>query len=135
MLSIQTKKRNTFKELSSKYNLYFLSNQNIVLISIFLISILIKSAPLGHRYTLMFCNGPCLYIFKLLKKYQVLAGDAQQTEHRPANQSVASLILSRAHSWVAGYVPSRGCTRGNHTLKFHSPSSYHPHPLSLKIKS
>ena len=33
----------------------------------------------------------------------------------------------RAHAWVAGQVPSRGCTRGNHTLMFLSFSL--PPPL------
>ena len=28
----------------------------------------------------------------------------------------------RAHAWVAGQVPSRGCWRGNHTLMFLSLS-------------
>ena len=28
----------------------------------------------------------------------------------------------RAHAWVAGQVPSRGCSRGNHTLMFLSLS-------------
>ena len=28
----------------------------------------------------------------------------------------------RAHAWLVGQVPSRGCTRGNHTLMFLSTS-------------
>ena len=38
----------------------------------------------------------------------------------------------RAHTWVAGQVPSRGRVRGNHTLMFLSVSSFLPSP-SLKI--
>ena len=36
----------------------------------------------------------------------------------------------RAHAWVAGQVPSRGCMRGNHTLMFLSLSP----SLSLCLK-
>ena len=36
----------------------------------------------------------------------------------------------RAHAWVAGQVPSRGCMRGNHTLMFLSPSFSLTSPLS-----
>ena len=39
----------------------------------------------------------------------------------------------RAHAWVAGQVPSRGCSRGSHTLMFLS-LSFPPLPLSLKNK-
>ena len=35
----------------------------------------------------------------------------------------------RAHAWVAGQVPSRGRTRGNHTLMFVSLSFSLPSPL------
>ena len=42
----------------------------------------------------------------------------------------------RAHAWVAGQVPSRGCTRVNHTLMFLSLYFSLPSPLSKKeIKS
>ena len=34
-----------------------------------------------------------------------------------------------AHAWVAGPVPNRGCTRGNHTLMFLSLSVSLPSPL------
>ena len=37
---------------------------------------------------------------------------------------------SRAHAWVAGQVPSRGCARGNHTLILLSLSFSLPSPLS-----
>ena len=36
----------------------------------------------------------------------------------------------RAHTWVAGHVPSGGRTRGNHTLMFLSLSLSFPSPLS-----
>ena len=36
----------------------------------------------------------------------------------------------RAHTWVVGQVPSRGCTRGKHTLMFLSLSFSFPSPLS-----
>ena len=38
----------------------------------------------------------------------------------------------RAHAWVSGQVPNRGCVRGNHTLifLFLSPSFPLPSPLS-----
>ena len=39
----------------------------------------------------------------------------------------------RAHAWVAGQVPSRGCMRGNHTLMFLSLSFSLPFSLSKKI--
>ena len=43
----------------------------------------------------------------------------------------------RAHAWVAGQVPSRGCSRGNHILIFLSLSFSLPSPLSKnkQIKS
>ena len=37
---------------------------------------------------------------------------------------------ARAHAWVAGQAPSRGCTRDNHTLIFLSLSFSLPYPLS-----
>ena len=39
-----------------------------------------------------------------------LAGEAEWTECRPGKE--------RAYTWVAGQVPSRGLSRGNHTLMF-----------------
>ena len=39
-------------------------------------------------------------------------------------------FLVRAQAWVAGQVPSGGCTRGNHILMFVSLSFYFPSPLS-----
>ena len=43
----------------------------------------------------------------------------------------------RARAWVAGWVPSRGCARSNHTLMFLSLSFSPPSPLSKnkQIKS
>ena len=40
----------------------------------------------------------------------------------------------RAHAWLAGQVPSRGSTRGNHTLMFLSLSFSLPSPLSKNKK-
>ena len=37
---------------------------------------------------------------------------------------------SRAHAWVVGQVPSRGCARGNHTLMFFSSCLPPSLPLS-----
>ena len=37
----------------------------------------------------------------------------------------------RAQAWVAGQVPSRGCTRGNHTLMFLFLSFSFPSPLKI----
>ena len=51
---------------------------------------------------------------------------AQWIECQPANQRVG------AHAWVVGWVPGRGCTRGNHTLMFLFLSFSLPSP-SLKI--
>ena len=59
-----------------------------------------------------------------------LAGVAQWIDHRPANQRVAGSIASQGHAWVAGPVPSRGYTRGNHTLMFLSLFFFFPSPLS-----
>ena len=36
----------------------------------------------------------------------------------------------RANAWVAVWIPSKGCTRGNHTLMFLSLSFSLPSPLS-----
>ena len=40
------------------------------------------------------------------------------------------LFPVRAHAWVVGQVPSRGCSRGNHTLMHLSLSFSLPSPLS-----
>ena len=49
-----------------------------------------------------------------------LTGVAQWIERRPVNQWVTVQFPVRAHAWVAGQVPSRGCVRGNHTMMFPS---------------
>ena len=59
-----------------------------------------------------------------------LAGMAQWIEHRPANQRVTGQFPVRAHAWVAGQGPSKGCARGNHTLMFLSLSFSLSSPLS-----
>ena len=43
-------------------------------------------------------------------------------------------LPGRAHAWVAGQVPSRGCRRGNHALMFLSLSLSLPPPLSKNKK-
>ena len=61
--------------------------------------------------------------WRFVKKLKIaLAGVAQWSERRPANQRVAVQFPVRAHVWVAGQVPSRGRMRGNHTLMFLSLS-------------
>ena len=67
-----------------------------------------------------------------------LAGMAQWIEHRPANQRVTGQFPVRAHAWVAGQGPSKGCARGNHTLMFLSLSfslSSHLSKINQSIKS
>ena len=66
-------------------------------------------------------------IIGTLKKNLTLVGVAQWIEYGPVNQRAASWFPIRAHTWVAGQVPSRGCVRGNHTLMFLSipPSLLH----------
>ena len=66
---------------------------------------------------------------KIKVRRNTLAGVAQWIECQPANQRVTGSIPSRAHAWVAGWVPSRGCARGNHTLIFLSLSFPFPSPL------
>ena len=63
----------------------------------------------------------------LKREFSSQAGVPQWIECLPVKQRVASSIPIRAHAWVAGRVPSRGRTRGNHTLMFLSL------PLTLKI--
>ena len=55
---------------------------------------------------------------------------AQWIEHRPGNQTVVVQFPVRAYAWVAGQVPSRGRSRGNHTLVFLSLSFSLPSLLS-----
>ena len=60
-----------------------------------------------------------------------LAGVAQWIECWPVKPKGHRFISqSRAYAWVAGQLPTRERTRGNHTLMFLSFSL----PLSLKIK-
>ena len=56
-----------------------------------------------------------------------LAGVAQWTERQTVNQR--DRFPGRAHGWVAGKVPSRGCVRDNHTLLFLSLFFSFPSPL------
>ena len=64
-------------------------------------------------------------------KERAPAGGAQWIEHWPANQGSPVQFPVRAHAWVAGQVPSRGSTRGNHTLMFLS-LSLSSLPLSIQ---
>ena len=58
-------------------------------------------------------------VFNLdFKQHSALAGVTQWTEYQTANQRVAGSIPSQGTPWAAGQVPSRGRTRGNHTLMF-----------------
>ena len=54
----------------------------------------------------------------LLKHKSALVGVVQWVERWPVNRRVAIQYPVRAHAWVAGQVPSRGHSRGNHTLMF-----------------
>ena len=72
-----------------------------------------------------------LHAFPFLKSSQTLAGVAQWIERGFVNQRVLVRFPVRAYAWVAGQIPSVGCTRGNHTLMFLSLSP--SLPCSLKI--
>ena len=69
----------------------------------------------------------CLLLLEGLS--HALAGVAQWIERWPANQRGAGSVSSPAHAWVAGQVPSGGCTRGHHTLMFLFLSFSLPSPL------
>ena len=60
---------------------------------------------------------------------RALAGVAQWIECWTANQMVTVRLPVRAHTWVAGQVPSGGHVRGNHTLMFLSLSFSLPSPF------
>ena len=53
--------------------------------------------------------------------------ELKKTQLRTPLAGVSFNSQIRAHAWVAGQVPSRGCVRGNHTLMF--PSFSLPSPL------
>ena len=68
---------------------------------------------------------------KFIKKKGVLTGVTQWIEHQSVNERDAGVqFQDRAHAWVVGQVPWRGCIRGNHTLMFLSLSFFLPFPLS-----
>ena len=52
-----------------------------------------------------------------------LAGVAQWLSASPGTKGSPVQFPVRAHAWVAGWVPSRGRVRGNHTLMFLSLTS------------
>ena len=60
-----------------------------------------------------------------------LAGVAQWIEHGVRTKGSPVQFPVRAHAWVAGQVPSKGCMRGNHTLMFLSLSFSFPSPLEI----
>ena len=62
-----------------------------------------------------------------------LAGVAQWIEHGLGTKGLPVQFQVRTYAWVAGQVPSRGHTRGNHTLIFISLSFSFPCPLSKKL--
>ena len=47
-----------------------------------------------------------------------LDGVAQRIERGLQTKASPVPFPVRAHAWVAGQIPSRGCVRGNHTLMF-----------------
>ena len=59
-----------------------------------------------------------------------LAGVAQWIECTLGTRQSPVQFTVRAHAWVVGQVPHRGCTRGNHTLMFLSLFFSLPSPLS-----
>ena len=68
---------------------------------------------------------------------RALAGVAQWTEHGSVDwvwacEQKRCRFDSQSHARVVGQVPSRRCTRGNHTLMFLSLSFSFPSTLSLK---
>ena len=78
---------------------------------------------------LKFCSLWIFYFDFLKNRALALAGVAQWIECWPALKGPLVQFPVRAHAWVAGWVPSRGCAGSNHTFMFLSPSL----PLSLKI--
>ena len=78
-------------------------------------------------YSLILFEEKCVFP----QRGKSLAGLAQWIECWTVKQKVTGLIPVRAHAWVAGQVPSRGCERSNHTLMF--PFLSASLLLSLKI--
>ena len=60
-----------------------------------------------------------------------LAGVAQGLSASLQTKGSPVLFPVRAHAWVVGQVPSRGCGKGNHTLMFLSLSLLISIPLIL----
>ena len=73
----------------------------------------------------------CSYYFIGEKLRAALAGVAYGLSTSLRTKRLPVRLLVRAHAWVAGRVPSKGCARGNYTLVF--PSLSPSFPLSLKI--
>ena len=62
-------------------------------------------------------------------QYHALAGVAQWLSTSLKTKGSPVRFPVRAHAWVVGQVPSRGCMRGNHTLMFLSLSFSFSSPL------
>ena len=74
---------------------------------------------------------PSLFRFMLYKKISLaLAGVAQWIECGLRTKGSLVQFPVRAHAWIVGQVPSRGCVRDNHTLIFLSLSFSFPSSLS-----
>ena len=86
-------------------------------------SVLLSVMPGGKVGT-----GNHVYI-SLKERTCTLSGVAQWIEHGLQTKGSPVWFPVRAHAWVAGQVPNRGCARGNHTLMFLSP------PLSFSFPS
>ena len=67
----------------------------------------------------------CIFssIFCIKMATEALASAAQWIERGLWTKGSPVRFPVRAHAWVAGQVPSRGCVRGNHTLMFLSSFS------------
>ena len=83
---------------------------------------------LGH-YVTRSCNSEMKFLCSKMITH-ALAGIAQWIEHLSVNQRVTGPIPIQGTSWVVGQVPSRGHSRGNHTLMFLSLSFSLPTSLS-----
>ena len=70
--------------------------------------------------------------YSAIKMHEVLAWLVWLSGLSASLQTTGSLVRCpvRAHAWVAGQVPSKGCARGNNTLMFFSLSFSLPSPLS-----
>ena len=77
---------------------------------------------------MVFFPGTTCFVFKFI--CNALAGVAQWIECGLGTKGSPVQFPVRAHSWVAGQVPSGVHMRGNHTLMFFSLSFSFPSPFS-----